>query len=169
MALPATIEALLIPVLDRHGCDLVLGTLRREEPGLVLRLLIERRGSDPDTGSGVDLGLCRSISVDVSALLDAQDTIAERYTLEVSSPGIERPLAKPEDFVRFVGRLILVKTRQAIEKRKRFEGVLRGLVSEEIVLETEGEQQRIPLSLVSQANLVFRPQTGRSAGPTRRR
>lgn len=169
MALPAKIETLLLPILERHGCDLVLGTLHREAPGMLLRLLIERHDADPDKGSGVDLGLCRAISVDVSAVLDAEDAIAERYTLEVSSPGIERPLTKPQDFTRFAGRLISIKTREAIDKRKRFEGVLRGLEGDEVVLESEGEAARIPLSLVSQANLVFRPQTGRSAGTSRRR
>lgn len=169
MSLPTTIDKLLLPVLERHSCDLVLGTLRREAPGLVLRLLIERREADPEQGSGVDLGLCRSISVDVSAVLDANDAISERYTLEVSSPGIERPLTKPEDFVRFAGKQVLVKTRQAIEKRKRFEGLLRGMENDDILLEIEGDMERIPLSLVSQANLVFRPQTGRNAGTTRRR
>jgi ribosome maturation factor RimP len=169
MSLPTTIDNFLLPVLERHSCDLVLGTLRREAPGLVLRLLIEKRGADPDQGSGVDLALCRSISVDVSAVLDANDAISERYTLEVSSPGIERPLTKPEDYARFAGKLALVKTRQAIEKRKRFEGVLRGLENNDILLETEGDVERIPLSIVSQANLVFRPQNGRNAGTTRRR
>ena len=101
--LPKNIEASIEPVLDRMDLTLVQGTFCRERSGKVLRLLIERRDATPEKGSGVDLGLCASVSQEIGTQLDATDAIEEAYTLEVSSPGIERPLVRNSDFVRFRG------------------------------------------------------------------
>lgn len=156
MTLPGNIEAIVLPVLERFGCGLVLGTFRREKGGRVLRLLIERIDADVDRGSGVDVKLCSSVSRDVGAALDVEDVIDGNYTLEVSSPGIERPLVQPSDFDRFKGRLATVQTRKAMEGRRRFKGTLSGLRQGAILITVaKGEEVAIPWENVKKANLVF--------------
>ena len=159
MALPnKEIEAAVMPVLERHDCDLVLGTFRRERSGRVLRLLIERRGSDPAEGSGVDLALCASISRDVSAVLDVEDIIDDAYTLEVSSPGIERPLVQPRDFDRFCGRTAQIKTKKPFENSRRFRGTLKGYDEGKVWIKITDQQTfGIPAEIINKANLVFDP------------
>ncbi len=158
MSLTAKIEAIVLPLLDRYGCDLVEGTFRREKAGLVLRLLIERKDANPDKGSGVDLKLCSSISRDLGTIMDVEETIDRPYTLEVSSAGIERPLVHPEDFKRFAGRPVAVRTKSAVNGRRRFKGVLGGLSDGTVVITNgDGNQYSIPAELVKKANLVFDP------------
>ena len=120
------IEAIIAPVLDRMGVDLVQGMFSGERGGRVLRLLIERKGATPETGSGVDLGLCAEVSREVGAALDVNDVIGDAYNLEVSSPGIERPLIRPQDFERFSGRPAIVVTKGAVSGRRKFSGKLLG-------------------------------------------
>jgi len=159
MAIPKEIESVVLPILDRYGCALVLGTFRREKNGLVLRLLIERHEvALDDKGSGVDLALCASISRDLSAILDVEDVIDKKYTLEVSSPGVERPLVNPLDFKRFAGRPVALKTKRAIKGRRRFKGMLNGLSDGMVRITTgDGQTVTIPDDLVEKANLVFEP------------
>jgi ribosome maturation factor RimP len=162
MTLPTRIEAVVLPILDRYETDLVLGTFRREKSGQVLRLLIERRGSDPATGSGVDVFLCAAVSRDVGAALDVEETFLDAYTLEVSSAGIERPLVRLEDFERFAGRKATIKTRRAIEGRKKLTGVLDDPRGEEIVITLGGGKSiSVPYEAVAKAHLVFEMNKGR--------
>ncbi len=108
--------------------------------GGTLRLYIDR----PD---GVDLGLCERVTASLRELL-------ERYSLEVSSPGADRPLTKPEHFRRFVGRNVRVRTREAIAGRHNFTGRLTEADEESVSLEAEGDAVRIPLSGIRRSNLV---------------
>ena len=156
MANVADIETIALPVLDRYGCDLVQLTFRRERGGPVLRLLVEKTGADPANGSGIDHKLCASISRDLGAALDVDDVIDSAYTMEVSSPGIERPLTRNGDYERFAGRAAAIKTARPIEGQRRFKGVLRGMNSSGVVLETgEGQSFTIHTEAISKANLVF--------------
>ena len=156
MTKPDQIIAVANPVLEQHSCDLVQLTFRRERAGWVLRLLVERRGADPARGSGVDHALCRSISRDLSTALDAGDTIDKAYVLEVSSPGIERPLTRLEDYERFCGRRARVKTRRAVDGRRKFKGVLDGVAAGEIRLRKDnGEVVSFDPELIEKANLLF--------------
>ncbi len=149
---------MVLKILDRYTCDLVQGTFRREKAGLVLRLLIERRDSDPDKGSGVDLKLCTSISRDLGTELEVEEIIDRPYTLEVSSPGIERPLVEPRDFTRFTGRSIVLRTTRSINGRRRFLGRLEGLENKGVTITTSsGKSVTIPSELVKKANLVYEP------------
>jgi ribosome maturation factor RimP len=156
MASVADIEAVALPVLDRHGCDLVQLTFRRERSGWVLRLLVESAGADADGGSGVDHQLCAAISRDLSTALDVEDLIEGAYTMEVSSPGIERPLTRLADYSRFAGRAAALRTRSPLHGRRRFKGVLKGVKSNNVVLVTaEGTTVSIPADSIEKANLVF--------------
>ncbi len=156
MNLTKDIEAIIVPVLERMGVDLVLGTFVREPSGKVLRLFIEKKGATPKSGSGVDLGLCAQVSREVGAALDVSDKIADAYSLEVSSPGIERPLVKPEDFVRFAGSQAVITTKGPVDGSRKFQGRLLGVEDGKVVMESSGAKRvTIPNELIKKANLVF--------------
>jgi ribosome maturation factor RimP len=162
MASHDDIEAAALPVIDRYGCDLVQLTFRRERSGWVLRLLIERKQADSGSGSGsgVDHQLCAAISRDLGAVLDVEDLIEQAYTMEVSSPGVERPLTRLADFERFAGRTAQLRTRVPLDGRRRFKGVLQGVRSDDVVLATaDGTTFTIPSVQIEQANLVFEMKT----------
>lgn len=106
----------------------------------VLRVYIDRPG-------GVDLLLCETVTGELRDLL-------ERYSLEVSSPGIERPLTKPEHFRRFLGRRVKVKTREAIEGQKNFTGTLAEADDDSVMVAGDGAPVRIPLSRIAKSNLI---------------
>ena len=142
------IEEIARPVVQRHGAELVDLSFRREAGGWVLRLLIDRDG-----GVGVDL--CADISRDVSAELDVADFIDHAYTLEVSSPGLDRPLKEARDFQRYRGRHARVKTAQLVGGRKNFVGEIVGLsdTDDAVQLAVDGQTFTIPLAAISRANL----------------
>ena len=122
----------------------------------ILRIRVDKEGTTPE--NGVTLEDCRLVSRDVEAFLDAKEDLSERYVLEVSSPGIERPLVKPRDFERFAGKDVAIKTSQSVgDLGKRVEGVLRGLSNnDEVELEIKNEIVRIPRKEIKKAHLVFR-------------
>jgi ribosome maturation factor RimP len=113
--------------------------------GRVLRLYM-----DKDGGPNVD-DLSR-VSRQLGDLLDAQDTIDGAYNLEVSSPGINRPLRKPEHFLRFVGKRIRIRTRDLIDGRRSFLGVLDEVAGNSVCLTQEGKQYWIPFSVIEKSN-----------------
>ncbi len=119
--------------------DVELVALERPSAG-TLRIYIDRAG-------GVDLGLCESVTHELRYL-------NESYSLEVSSPGIERPLTKPEHFRRFLGRRVRVKTSEAIEGQRNFKGTLAAADDEAVTVAGEGTAVRIPFSRVERSNLV---------------
>ena len=122
----------------------------------ILRLRIDRAESAPERGVTVED--CVRVSREVEAFLDEREDLSERYVLEVSSPGLERPLVKARDFERFAGKEVAVKTSHPVgQLGKRVEGVLRGLTpSDEIELEIENEIVRIARGDIKKAHLVYR-------------
>jgi ribosome maturation factor RimP len=110
-----------------------------------------------DKPEGVTHQDCETVSQQVGNILDAEDIIpGENYTLEVSSPGVERKLTKPADYQRFTGQKAKIVTYEPVESQKHWEGVLRGIEGEEVVIEpSEGRLIRIPLTGVKRANLKF--------------
>ena len=112
-----------------------------EQPAAeTLRLYIDRPG-------GVDLALCEAVTGELRDLL-------ERYSLEVSSPGIDRPLTKPEHFRRFLGRRVRVRTTEAIEGRRNFTGTLAEADDDTVLVAAEGAPVRIPIAGIKRSNLV---------------
>ena len=150
-------------VLESRECDLVQLTFSREKPGWVLRVLVEKKGSDPRTGSGVDHSLCAGISRELDELLESGNFIDRAFLLEVSSPGIERPLVGENDFVRFAGRRAQVRTKQAIDGRKRFLGNILETDSDgvRLGLKDSKKEVRIPFDSIAKANLVFESELGK--------
>ena len=97
---------------------------------------------------------CERVSRDVSAILDVEETIDHSYTLEVSSPGLDRPLRDAVDYRRFAGKLAKIVVSQPVDRQTHFEGRLRGVDGESIVVETApGKRHLVPLSLVTRARL----------------
>jgi len=140
------VRSLAEPILSVEGMDLVEIQYRREANGWVLRLTIDKEG-------GVTLDDCSRVNQEVGRILDVEDFIPTRYHLEVSSPGLDRPLKGEKDFVKHQNRLIKVKTFEPIDQRRQFKGKLLGLVENQIHLEIDGGILRIPLSNISKANL----------------
>lgn len=122
----------------------------------ILRIRVDKEGTAPE--KGVTLEDCTRVSREVEAFLDAKEDLSERYVLEVSSPGIERPLVKARDYERFAGKDVAIKTSHSVGTLgKRVEGVLRGLSSaDEVEVEIGSEVVRIPRNDIKKAHLVFR-------------
>ncbi len=138
---------LAAPLAEAEGMEIVDIEFRHEgsRGGRVLRLYLDKEG-----GPNVD-DLTR-VSRQLSELLDAQDTIDGAYTLEVSSPGINRPLKKPEHFARFIGKRIRIRTRDMIDGRRSFLGILGKVVEDSVTLTQEGKQYRIPFFMIEKSN-----------------
>jgi ribosome maturation factor RimP len=113
--------------------------------GQVLRLYLDKEG-------GPNMDDLSRVSRQLSELLDAQDTIDGAYTLEVSSPGINRPLKKPAHFARFVGKRIRVRTRDLVDGRRSFLGILGQVVEDSVILTQEGKRYQIPFSMIEKSN-----------------
>jgi ribosome maturation factor RimP len=134
------------PILSNEGMELVEIEYRRESKGWVLRLYIDKEG-------GVTLDDCTRISQEVGRSLDVEDFISTPYTLEVSSPGLARPLKKEKDFMKYRNHMIKVKTIDPIENRRQFKGKLLGITENRIEIAMDGGVFQILLSNVAKANL----------------
>jgi ribosome maturation factor RimP len=148
-ALLKEISHLAETILDSEGMELVDVTFRREAQGWVLRVLIDKPG-------GVVIDDCGYISHQLSDLLDVKDILHYPYHLEVSSPGINRPLKREADFRRFIGERIVLKTAALIDNRKTFKGKLTGYQDGMVYMDDEGSPVAIPYNLVEKANLEYR-------------
>ena len=146
--LTATIQGFAEPLLADMGMELVEIQFRREGHGWVLRLFIDKEG-------GVAIDDCAAVSREISAILEVEDLIEHAYHLEVSSPGLERPLRKREDFIRFAGRLARIRLREPLSGQKVLVGILRGLEGDDAVLEQEKETVRIAMENISRARLTL--------------
>ncbi len=163
------LEAIARRAAEPHGVEIAWVELKPQGRGWVFRVFIERirNGGDVgDVGGGVGLEDCQRVGERLSLLLDVDDPIESSYTLEVSSPGLDRPLHEPKDYERFVGELARIKTKQAMGGRRRFVGRLVGVERGEhtedadvqrkdstILLREEAGQIRIPYSAIESARL----------------
>lgn len=152
------IEALIEPIIVEMGLELVDIEYRREERGWVLRLFVDKEG-------GVTLDDCAHVSRQASALFDVEEPIKTAYFLEVSSPGVERPLKKEADFIRFSGQLAQIKTIAPLDlpgcgkARKTFVGTLQGVAAGRVRIQLEEggkEPVEIDLTEIASARLEFR-------------
>lgn len=144
------LQEMLKPLIDEMGFDLVrIITIGNVNP--TLQIMIERKNRE-----NIVVDDCAAVSRAVSALLDEKDPIAGRYTLEVSSPGLDRPLTALENFVRFAGFEAKIETDVEIEKRKRFKGrIVRVDENDNIVFAMDGEEYLIPYEAVFKAKLLL--------------
>lgn len=140
------IEDIVSPTIVGMGFELVRVALSK---GGTLQLMIE-----PADGRPMDVEDCATLSRALSAVLDVEDPIPSAYTLEVSSPGIDRPLTREKDYVRWAGHLARLETTQPIEGRRRFKGTLLGFENGTVRLRLEdGKEADVPLSEISRAKL----------------
>jgi ribosome maturation factor RimP len=150
----SAIRAIALPILESMSIELVDIEFGRVGQDAVLRLFIDKEG-------GIMLDDCANVSRELSAILDVEEVIASAYTLEVSSPGLDRPLKTQGDYDRFAGRLVKIRTYQpqpddSGNKRKTFLGTLTGLVDGVVKMTlSEGQTASIPLERVAKANLEF--------------
>jgi ribosome maturation factor RimP len=143
------IRQLVASVLEGQGYELVEFELKRSGKNGVLRVFI-------DKPAGISHKDCELVSEQLGTVLDVEDLIPFSYTLEVSSPGLDRKLVKESDYTRFEGKLAKVQTRVPLQNQKTFRGRLRGLQGGKVLLEMpKGGLMEIPLDVVHEARLEF--------------
>lgn len=147
---PHHLEKLLTPTIENLGYEVVrIMTIGVQNP--TLQIMIE-----PHNHEAPNVDDCAKVSRAVSAILDEKDPIAGEYTLEVSSPGIDRPLTKPEHFSRFAGFEAKIETSEAVEGRKRFKGRIIALEKNNLIsFDMDGTNYKIPFDAVSKAKLIL--------------
>lgn len=127
---------------------------RREAVGHVVRVFIDRPGPSATPEESVSIEDCEQVNRELSTILDVEDPLPYSYTLEVSSPGLDRPLRVASDYQRFAGRRAKIVVREAVNNQKAFEGRLRGLDGDDVLLEApNGRLHRLPLRLVTRSRL----------------
>jgi ribosome maturation factor RimP len=139
---------LIEPVLAANGMELVDIEYRRESPGWVLRLFI-------DQPNGITVDDCAKVSRVLGDLLDVADVIQTAYDLEVSSPGLNRPLRKPEHYRAQMGNIVEVRTTEPLGNRRKFKGVLVDSGEDWIRLNCDGQEFEIALNVIERARLRY--------------
>jgi ribosome maturation factor RimP len=141
-------------VARSHGLDIFDVQYRREASGMVLRVQIDRPGPGAAPEDSVSVEDCAKVSRDLSAVLDVEDVVPAAYTLEVSSPGLDRPLRQAADYLRFTGRRAKIVMRQPVDGQGYFKGRLSGVEDGAVAIESDdGRRHLVPLSVITRANL----------------
>jgi len=146
-SLQERLEQILEPVIASLGYELLLLEYSPSPKNAMLRLYI-------DGPSGISLDDCECVSREVSGVLDVEDPIRVAYRLEVSSPGLDRPLVKPAHFQRFVGQQVRVQLMSPLNGRRRFVGAIIGAGADVVRIETKEGIAEIPLAEIDRARLV---------------
>lgn len=142
------LQALIEPIIQKQGLELVDVQYQKEGKNWFLRIFI-------DNEDGISHKECTRVSEALDPVLDEQEIITESYILEVSSPGLNRPLKREKDFIRFAGKRIVMKTEEAIENQKTFNGTLLGIKDGKVRIELEdGRVIGISQENIKKANLM---------------
>jgi ribosome maturation factor RimP len=144
---PERLNQLVGQVVEPMGYELVGVEYRRGKDSGLLRIYIDKDG-------GIVVDDCVAVSRQLGAMLDVEDPLKEAYQLEVSSPGMDRPLFVKEHFERFAGNKVRIKLRMKLHGRRKFEGVLKGVQDDSVILEMDGEMEQLPLDQIDTARLV---------------
>ncbi|MED4602722.1 ribosome maturation factor RimP [Paenibacillus validus] len=144
----STVEALVRPYLDENRFELVDIEYVKEGGNWFLRVYVDKEG-------GIDIDDCGRISEYLSGKLDETDPIPDAYFLEVSSPGAERPLKKPQDYERAVGQHVFITTYEPIDGLKEFEGTLRSFDEKTVEVEIGKKKHSLPFDKVASARLAI--------------
>ncbi len=157
MAQPDVVEqvrAVAARVAATHGLDIFDVQFRREAGGMVLRIQIDRPGPASRAEDSVSVEDCARVSRDLSAVLDVDDVVPIAYVLEVSSPGLDRPLRGLDDYRRFAGRRAKIVMRERVDGQAYFKGRLAGVEGGDVLIDSEqGKRHRVPLGVITRANL----------------
>jgi ribosome maturation factor RimP len=142
------------PVAASYGLEIFDVQYRREAAGMVLRVRIDRPGPAATAAESVSVEDCANVSRDLSAILDVEDLLAGGYTLEVSSPGLDRALRGTDDYRRFAGRRAKIVMSEKVDGQTFFRGHLAGVDAEEVLIDSDdGRRHRVPLQVIKRANL----------------
>ena len=141
------LEALIAPTVRALGCEVWGVEYRPRGSNSTLKLFI-------DAAAGVTIDDCERVSNQVSALLDVEDPIIERYRLEVSSPGLDRILFRPEQYLASVGERIDVRLAFPFEGRRRFEGQLAGVEGQDVAVRMDDAEYLLPIDQIQRARIV---------------
>jgi ribosome maturation factor RimP len=148
-ARPEQLEAMITPVVESLNCGLWGIDLQTQGRNSTLRIYIDRE-------NGVSVEDCESVSRRVSALMDVEEPLPGNYTLEVSSPGMDRILFRMEQYAESIGETVDVRLIRPFEGRRRLTGVLAGIEDDEIVLRVEEDEYLLPLEWIQRARIVPR-------------
>lgn len=143
------VEAVITPSLTSMGFELVQVKFIDGRSAQTLQIMAEK----PDGSMSLDD--CALISRQLSAVLDVEDILTDAYRLEVSSPGIDRPLVRVSDYAKYVGHAAKVETALPVDGRKRFSGSIAGVDGETIILTVDGREHRLPFMDIQSAKLVL--------------
>jgi ribosome maturation factor RimP len=138
---------LFSPVVESMGFELVGVEFHGTEHHGLLRIYIDHE-------NGIIVDDCATVSRQISALLDVEDPISQAYDLEVSSPGINRPLFKASDYQKFSGLKAKIKLGVALDGRKNFSGTLQGFENDQVLIEVDNETYELPFHDIAKANLI---------------
>jgi ribosome maturation factor RimP len=148
------IRELTAEIAAAYGLEVFDVTYGREGGRFVLRVVLDRPGPSASAEESVSLEHCQKVSEELSAALDVDDVVPDAYTLEVSSPGLDRPLRSRDDYRRFAGRLAKIVTAEPIARQTAFAGHLRGMEGDDVLFENEGGKLvRLPFALIRRARL----------------
>jgi ribosome maturation factor RimP len=148
------IRAIAERVARSHGLEIWDIVTRRETTGRIVRVFIDRPGPAATAEESVSIEDCEQVSREIGTILDVEDPLPFAFTLEVSSPGLDRPLRGEQDYHRFAGRLAKIVVSEAVDNQKAFEGRLRGIEDRTVLLEgPKGRLHRLPLQLITRARL----------------
>lgn len=148
------IRELAAGIAAAYGLEVFDVSYDREGGTFVLRVVLDKPGPSATAEDSVSLEHCARVSEELSAVLDVEDVVPDAYTLEVSSPGLDRPLRTRDDFQRFAGRLAKIVTAEPIARQTAFAGHLRGVEGDDVLFENEGGRLvRLPLGLIRRARL----------------
>jgi len=145
-----SLTALLEPVVEGLGYELVGVEYHPNGRRGLLRVYI-------DHAEGIGVDDCARVSHQVSGVLDVEDPLPGEYLLEISSPGLDRPVFKPADFQRFAGERVRLRLRGLVDGRRKYRGRLLGLRGETVLIEEAGAEVAVPLSEIDRANLELEP------------
>ncbi|MBN3564734.1 MULTISPECIES: ribosome maturation factor RimP [Aliamphritea] len=143
----STLEALIEPSVVALGLELWGIEMLSQGRQSMLRVYI-----DSENGVGVDD--CANVSRQISGVLDVEDPISGEYTLEVSSPGMDRPLFKLSQYQDYIGHVVQLRLRMPFDGRRKFKGVLNGIEDEDIVLVVDADEYLLPIDHIEKANIV---------------
>jgi ribosome maturation factor RimP len=147
-SLEEKIGQLILPILQEEGLDLVETRFSPSGPAWPLKVFIDKSG-------GVTIDQCASLSRKISDCLDTKDIILHKYVLEVSSPGLDRPLKSKADFQRKIGEKVRIDLKEKVDGVFQIEGQILQLTGEELILGEENRQVNISLDKIIEAKIIF--------------